>query len=86
MCQEQKFYSGLLLIVSTNDLNQMVSELRLYGAVYIADGFVEHHLIELFDHLAGTEFSQISPAFAGWTLGVGLCQFGKLRAVFDFVL
>lgn len=62
----------------------MKSELSLDRAEYFSNGIAENNFVELLDHLAGAEFSEIaSRALAGRALGILASHFSKIRSFGD---
>jgi hypothetical protein len=52
----------------------------------LADLASEDDIVEFLHHLTGTELSEVSSLFAGWTAGVLLRHGGEVGSTFDFGL
>ncbi len=68
------------------DLDQVVAELGLNRTVDRADIAGEDDLVELRNHLTGTELAEIAAAGAGGAGGVLLRHLREVRTAFDLGL
>ena len=78
--------SGDGSVLAAGDFEQVITELGLHRALHDVDRRAEDHGVELLDHLARTERTQVAALTTGRAGGVGLGDFGEISTAFDLGL
>jgi hypothetical protein len=84
--RERGFVFSETLVGALGHLDEVVAELRLYGSVNDADFLVETDVVELLDHLSGTELAELPTTAARGTRGVLTSHLGEVRTFGDLKL